>query len=135
MPDEIITPENVTRDLLMGYFEKAYFETKLDDKGSLFIQDKYRVFVDINNKNRCVTFGVYFNLKEGCLFGDVLEYANTINKELLQIKAIAGEKVLTIEHDLWIEGGAIVKNMIASYRSFISQVSAAIGKDRQKVLL
>ncbi|HBG61410.1 MAG: hypothetical protein A2Y03_01205 [Omnitrophica WOR_2 bacterium GWF2_38_59] len=135
MQEEIIDQNNVSRDLLMAYFDKAYFQTSLDDKGSLFIQDKFRIFIDIGKKKANITLGVYFNLKEGCLFSDVLEYANTINKELIQIKAIAGEKVITIEYDIWIEGGALVKNVMASYRSFVSQVSASIGKDRNQVLL
>ncbi|MFC1844240.1 YbjN domain-containing protein [Thermodesulfobacteriota bacterium] len=135
MSGEMINQENVTQDLLKGYFDQAFFETKIDDKGSMFIQDRFRVFIDINNKKKCVSFSVYFNLKEGCPFKDALEYANTINKELLQIKAIANEKTLTIEHDMWIEGGLSAKNMFSSYRSFVSQVPAAIGKDRNKVLL
>ncbi len=132
----MIDQENVSRDLLMGYFNKAYFDTSLDDKGALFVKDKFRVFIDINNKKKSnITFGVYFNIRENCPFGDILEYANTINKELIQVKAIAQEKVLTIEYDVWIEGGIPVKNVIASYRSFISQVSAALSKDRNRVLL
>ena len=135
MKDEIISPENVTRDLLMAYFDKAYFKTSLDDKGSFFIQDKFRVYIDISKKKTNITFGVYFTLKEGHLSSEASDYANTINKELLQLKAISGEKTITIEHDMWIEGGALVKNIVASYRSFVSQVSAAISKDRNQVLL
>ena len=135
MSEEIIDQFNVTRDLLMAYFDKAYFQTTLDDKGSLFNQAKFRIFIDIGKKKNNITFGVYFNLKEGCSVSDVLNYANTINKELIQVKAIAGEKVITIEHDIWIEGGVLVKNVMASYRSFVSQASAAIGKDRNQVLL
>ncbi len=135
MNDEIINPMNVTQDLLMDYFNKAYFETSLDDKGSLFIKDKFRIFIDIHKKKTNITFSVNFNIQDNASLSDIVEYTVNVNKALLQIKAVPLTKVITIEYDLWIEGGAIVKNIIAAYRSFVSQVSAAISHDKKRVLL
>lgn len=45
------------------------------------------------------------------------------------------EKTITVEYDFWVEGGALVKNMVLAYRSFITQLSAALNKDHHKVLM
>lgn len=135
MNDEIISSENVTAELVRAYFDKAYFTTMLDDKGSLFIQDKFKIYLDISKRKTNVTFSANFLIKEDANIADKLDFANTINKELLQVKAIMYEKTVTLEYDFWVDGGVQVKNMILSYRSFVSQVSAALGKDKNKVLL
>ncbi len=135
MEDEIISSENITQDLLKGYFDKAYFSTFLDDKGNLFIKDRYRVYLDINPKKSNITFSIIFNFRADCTELDRLGLANTINNELNQIKAISGTNRITIEYDVWIEGGALVKNIISAYRSFVSQVAAAVGKDKKLALL
>ena len=132
---ELITHENVSRDLLRAYFDQAFFNTALDDKGVLFVRDKFKVYIDISKTNTSITFSVCFRLKEDCSEEDKLDLTNIINSDLLQVKAILSGDLLTVEYDLWIEGGITVKNMMLAYRHFVSQTTAAIGKDRKQVFL
>jgi hypothetical protein len=135
MNDEIISNENVTMDLVRAYFDKAYFTTRLDDKGCLFIQDRFKIYIDISSRKTNITFSANFLIKEDASLEHKLDFANTINKELLQVKAVMYEKTITVEYDFWVEGGALVKNMVLAYRSFITQLSAALNKDHHKVLM
>ena len=131
---EIISVENVNRDLLRAHFDQAYFNTGLDDKGSLFVQDKYKVYVDVGKKNQNITFSVYFNFNDDAANPDRRDLVDAINAGLMQLKAVLSDKVLTLEYDLWVEGGVLPKNVILAYRSYVSQVSAALTKDEKRVL-
>lgn len=132
---EMISVENVNRDLIGQLFESAFFNTALDDKGSLFIKDKFRVYIDIGKKNQNITFSVYFNFQEAVGDDERKALVDAINTGLMQIKSVLSNNILTIEYDLWIEGGVLPKNIVLAYRSFVSQVNAALAKDEKRILL
>ncbi len=131
---ELISSENITRDLLRAHFDQAYFNTGLDDKGSLFVKDKFKIYIDVGKKKQNVTFSVYFNFQDGAVEADRKVLVEIINASLMQVKAVLSKNILTLEYDLWIEGGVQPKNIILAYRGFVSQISAALAKDEKRVL-
>ncbi|MFT5169999.1 MAG: hypothetical protein ACI9F2_000753 [Lysobacterales bacterium] len=132
---ELISIENIDRDFLRAHFDQAYFTTGLDDKGSLFVQDKFKVYLDIGKKKQNITFSVYFNIDNESSKDVIQQLVEVINSGLMQVKAISSEDIVTIEYDLWIEGGVAPKNVVLAFRSFVSQISASLAKDEKRVLL
>ncbi|MCA9407064.1 MAG: hypothetical protein H6755_04210 [Candidatus Omnitrophica bacterium] len=135
MQTEILSIENISQELLQSYFEQAFFNTSLDDKGSLFVQDRFRVYLDIAQKKNSVAFSVYFKISQDSTNEQKLELVNTINNDLMQVKAILGPTMITIQYDFWLEGGSTVKNLILAYRHFVAQTVASVSKDKNRVLL
>lgn len=135
MQDEMITPENVSNELLKNIFDRAYFKTSFDDNGNFLFQDRFRTFIDINKNKNYLTLNTHFKIDTNAPFSNVVNYANRINRELIQVKAIAQENLLSIEYDVWIEGGILDRNIIFAAKFFASQLTGVVQKDEQEVLL
>ncbi len=53
-PDEIVTEQNLSKDLLRATFAEAYMDVSLDDDGDIQIKEQYRSWLLLDKENRWI---------------------------------------------------------------------------------
>lgn len=109
MPDEMITPENLSKELLKSVLEAAYLDVSYDKDGDIRVKDKVTCFVFPNEKWKDrVTLCAIFGFKAHATPAQRLECANRINSEYAILRAVVGKNdTLRFTYDVLLEGGGI----------------------------
>lgn len=123
---EIVHKDNVSLDLLMELFREAYIEVdkKLNDNAFTVTDHgmKFLVAVDAERK-RFIQFAAAFR-HEDLTQVQEMQYANTVNSRLIFIR-VAERDGLLYDHFQWIEGGVTRKNVVLTFKQFVSALASA----------
>lgn len=133
MPDDLITSDNLSPELLKAVFDAAFMEAKLDDKGELIVEDavKVRLIVNQERKDR-IRFISLFGFKSDSSQLARLQCANLINAEYIMVCASAEEDLLFFRYDLMVAGGVTKKALVMAVKRFATIPQDAVadhGKD------
>jgi hypothetical protein len=122
MPEDLITPENLSKELLYSIFDAAYMDVSYDSDGDLMIQDDVRCFVIPNEKtkDRIRLFTLFgFNPESSEL--DRLESVNRINNTYIMVRATSSNNdTLFFDYDICVKGGITRKNLVLTVKRFCS---------------
>lgn len=130
MSDEMITPENLSKDLLKSVLEAAYMDVSCDQDGDIRVKDKVTCFVFPNEKWRDrITLCAIFGFKPHATPVQRLECANRINSEYAVLRAVVGKNdTLRFTYDILLEGGGISrKAFVLILKRFCSIPHDAVG--------
>lgn len=132
MAQDLITPDNCSKELLKSIFDDALMETSFDNDGDLRVQDDIRCFVLPNNDR--IRLLALFGFKPQVSQQKRLEFVNQVNSEYVIIRATVGAKndTLLFDYDISVKGGITKKALVLATKRFLSIPRAAIqdlGKD------
>jgi len=135
MSDDLVTPDNLSKELLKSLFDSAFLETSWDDEGDLRVKDRIRCFaLPSENKDRIRLLAI-FGFKDGATPAQRLECVNNINREYIMVRAAIGSNgVLRFDHDIYVKGGVTKKNVVLATKRFLSIPLEAI-EDHGKELV
>lgn len=122
MTDELITPENLSKEMLKSVLDAAFMETSYDKDGDLKVKDECNCFVFPNeeHKDRVQLF-VMFGFKSGTSELQRLQAVNRINTEYIIVRAaISNNDVLRFTWDIPIAGGITKKAFVLAVKRFCS---------------
>ncbi|MDH7598199.1 MAG: YbjN domain-containing protein [Sedimentisphaerales bacterium] len=128
MTEEMITPENISSQLLKAAFESAYMDVLVDEDGDLRIKDVCNIIVrpDLERRNRIRLLSL-FRFKEDSTLAQRLQCVNNINSEFIMVCAsVTDNGLLVFRHDMMLDGGLTAKTLILSTKRFASIPHAAI---------
>lgn len=129
MSDELITPDNVSKELLKSVFDAAFMETTYDRDGDLVVKEQVRCVVLVNERKDRISLLTIFGFRPEVEQTERLECVNRMNSELIVVKAIAGNNdTLRFEYDILVSGGITKKGVVLAIKRFCSIPRAAIGK-------
>lgn len=121
MPDDLITPDNVSNEMLKDLLDAAYMDFTVDDEGDICVRDKCRVFIWINSANTVLQLSASFAFKEDSAECDRLTAVNLINAHYLVIKASSEENnCLRFRYDFMLSGGITKKALVQGIKRFAS---------------
>lgn len=137
MPEELITPENLSKEILKSVFDAAYMDTSYDDEGDLRVKDGVRCFLLLGETKDRIQLLTMFGFKPETSRQERLEFANELNKRYLVIKAIVGTNdALRFEYDILIGQGITKKALVLTVKRFcgipqgaIQNLSTELGAD------
>jgi len=114
MQDEMITPDNLSKELLKSVFEAAYMDVSYDKDGDVKVKEKVTCFVFPNEKWKDrITLCAIFGFKPNATPTQRLECANRINSEYAIIRAVVGKNdTLRFTYDILLEGGGVSKKAL-----------------------
>lgn len=129
MSNDLITPENLSKEFLATIYESAFMETSWDDDGDLRVKDGIRCFVlPTQNKDR-IQFLTLFKFVSNSSEAQRLQCVNNINREYIMVVASAGAKdLLQFKYELYVEGGITKKNLILATKRFLSIPQSALSE-------
>lgn len=133
MQDDLVKKENISQELLKSLFEQAFLDVHINEDGDLYIQDRWKIWIDIDESGRYIAYRMYFSINEDRSMQERLEYVNYVNNDLILINTVAYKDYISFSYFLWIEGGVTVKNVVMAYRIFLSVVEQALAEDKNGI--
>lgn len=127
MSDDLITPENVSKDLLKSIFDAALLDVSFDSDGDILVKEKCKCFVMPNAEQKRIRVMTFFGFKASA--SDAAKYAciNDINSNYVMVRAALQNKTrLAFTYDLSLEGGVTKKAVVAMVKRFCSIPHAAV---------
>lgn len=133
MPDDLITSDNVSPDLIKAVFDAAFMDARLDDDGEVVVQDAVKVRMRVNEERKDrIRFLTAFKFTSDSSGLARLECANQINAEYIMVCASAEGDFLFFRYDLLVMGGVTKKALVMAVKRFATipqQAVADFGKN------
>lgn len=136
MADDIILPENLSKEMLLSLFQAAYMDVSLDEDGDLVVKDTYRQFVFLDNdEKRYVQLVSMFRSNPDATLEAKLAYANRVNDEIVFVRASVTDKGgFCFDYYIPIQGGITKSAIVFALRRFASALKTALGRDTENVV-
>jgi hypothetical protein len=130
MTEELITPENLTKERLKGILDAAFMETSYDSDGDLRVHDRVKCLVLPNEERKDrIQLVALFGFKPGSGELERLQAVNRINTEYIIVRAIArGNDILCFTWDLPVAGGLTPKAFVLAVKRFCAIPHPAIAE-------
>lgn len=128
MASDLITPENVSKEVLKSAFEAAFLDVSYDADGDLKVKDQVTCLVFLNEQKRDrIALMCQFAFKSSATPLQRLECANNINREYVVVRAVVGKNgALRFEYDILLFDGITRKSLVLSLKRFCAIPRPAI---------
>lgn len=127
MPDELITPENVTKEMLKDVFDAAFMESSFDKEGDLVVRDDVNCYVLLSEKKDRIALLTMFGFEDGVSELKRLQCVNNINARYIMIRAVSGaNNILRFEYDIMLNGGVSRKALVLTVKRFCAIPRSAV---------
>ena len=122
MTDELITPDNLSKELLKSVLDAAFMETSFDSDGDLKVKDSVNCFIFPNEERKDrVRLLTFFGFKPEASELLRLQAVNRINAEYIIVRAVVGNNnAMRITWDIPIAGGITKKAFVLAVKRFCS---------------
>ncbi len=121
MSEELITPENLSKELLKSVFDAAFMEAFYDQDGDLTVKEHVTCYVYPSEKRDRIRFLAQFAFKPAAGRTERLECVNHINDEYILVKASVGANDrLRFTYDMPTAGGITGKALVLTLKRFCS---------------
>ncbi len=134
MSEDLITPENLSKELLKSVFDTALMDVSYDRDGDLKVKDRVTCFVHPNDQKDKIRLVTYFGFKSEASQQQRLECANHINHEYIIVRAAVISDVLKFDYDLPITGGITKKALILTFKRFCSIPHDAVAEFGKEIV-
>ncbi|MFH1861324.1 MAG: YbjN domain-containing protein [bacterium] len=122
MPEELITPENLTTELIREVFETALMDWSYDDEGDIKVKEQVNCFVlpEEERKDR-IRLLTLFRFKKEASMQQRYECVNNINREYIVVRAVVGKnEMLLFNYDILVAGGITKRALVLAVKRFCS---------------
>ena len=137
MTQDLITPENLSKESLKSIFDEALMETSVDPEGDLHVSENLNCLVLPSDSKDRIRLLAIFAFEPQVSQQKRLEFVNQVNSEFILIRASVGSQndTLFFDHDILVQGGITKKALVLATKRFLSIPREAIqefGKDLVK---
>lgn len=128
MTEELITPGNLTKELLKDALDAALMDTSYDADGDLRVRDRVNCLVMPNEERKDrIQLIALFGFKPETSELERLRAGNRINTEYIIVRAIVGKRDnLIFTWDLPVNGGLTKKAFVLAVKRFCAIPHAAV---------
>ena len=135
MPEDLITPENLSKDLLQELFQQAYLDVSRDEDGDLVVRDEYRCFVFPDADKRYIHFMSLFRGGAEATLEAKLAYVNRVNDEVVIVRAcVTDAGGICFDYYVPVHGGITRAAVALMLRRFFATVRTALARDEGDVV-
>jgi hypothetical protein len=126
-PDDLLTPANVSAELIKSVFEAAFMDVRIDSDGDVLVKDAVNVFIRVAEKKDRLRLFCLFGFKAGSSTAAQLQCVNLINSEYIMVTASAQGTKLIFRYDLLLGDGLSKRSLVQAVKMFagIPQPAAA----------
>lgn len=128
MSVELVTPENVTLELLRDVYEAALMDATIDEEnGFVILDDEIVARAKLSDSKERLQLIAFYKVREDADRTDRLELVNRINDQFVLVRAAVGdEDELWIDYGLVLKGGATKKQIAHATRMFLKVAEMAV---------
>jgi len=121
MSEELITPEDLSKELLKSIFDAAFMDASYDEDGDLRVKEQVTCYVYPSERRDRIRLLAQFAFKSSVSQLERLECANRINDEYIIVKAAVGQNDrLRFIYDIPTAGGITKKALVLTLKRFCS---------------
>lgn len=130
MDQELVTPENISLEMLRDIFDAAMMDIAMDEeKRYIRIKEDVVARCTLSESKERVQFIAYYGVKEDAQRVDRLELVNRINEQYVLIRAgIDDDGDLWFDYCLVLKGGVTKKHIVQATRVFLMLVPKAVSE-------
>ncbi len=133
--DDIMYPEQITRDALYELFASAYFNVNRDSDDDVYLKDMYTIWLFPQQEGNQIRLMAQFKGNQEASREAKLEYANLINDGYRLVRAyVDRDGDIGFDYFLVTEGGVTRRTIVLSVRRFVQYVQIALQQDSQNVI-
>jgi hypothetical protein len=135
VPDDLVTPETVSKDMLKTLFTDAYMDTSVDNDGDIVVKDSYRAWVMPATDGTWIRLYSLFKPNPAASAEDKLAFVNRLNDELIILRAwVTDTGGFGFEWYVPVEGGTTKKAIVFAVKRFHHLLQSAVNKDDKNVI-
>jgi superfamily II helicase len=135
MTENLITPENVSMDLIKQALDAAFMEYTENEEGELVIAETCQVFLSIHGAKKTIQLSSLFGFKKDSSELERLQAVNTINNDFIVIKATSdSDDTLAFRYDFMLTGGLTTKALIQGIKRFAAVPQGAIAEHADAIV-
>ena len=130
MSAELVTPDNVSIEMVRDVYEAAYMEVTLDDeKKQLRIREEVLARAFLSESKERLQLVAYYGIKDDAQRIDRLELVNRVNENYVVIRAgIDDDGDLWFDYTILLKGGITRKALVQATRVFLMLVPKAVNE-------
>ena len=130
MATELVTPDNVSAEMLRDLYEAAYMDVTLDEEhGMIRIREELAARAHLSESKERIQLLAVYGLKEEAQRIDRLELVNRINENYVLIRAgIDDDGDLWFDYCILLKGGLTKKAIVQATRAFLMLVPKAVNE-------
>ena len=130
MATELVTPDNVSVDMLRDLYEAAYMDVTLDEEhGVLRIREELAARAHLSESKERIQLLAVYGVKEEAQRIERLELVNRINENYVLIRAgIDDDGDLWFDYCILVKGGLTKKAIVQATRAFLMLVPKAVNE-------
>ena len=123
----------IDTNLVAQIFHDAYMEASIESD-EVRIEDAYRTFISFDGKHRFLRFWIVIRCREGVTPEQQMRYADYGNNTYMMVRLSVLQDAISYDYYLDIEGGVTKRNIVLSFKRFMSCAQAAMGDKANDVL-
>ncbi len=130
MATELVTPDNVSVEMLRDLYEAAYMDVTLDEEhGVLRIREELAARAHLSESKERIQLLAVYGVKEEAQRIERLELVNRINENYVLIRAgIDDDGDLWFDYCILVKGGLTKKAIVQATRAFLMLVPKAVNE-------
>jgi hypothetical protein len=130
MANELVTPENVSIEMIQEIYEAAMMDASLDEeKKQIRIKEEVVAKAFLSESKERLQLVAYYGIKEDAQRIDRLELVNRINENYVFIRAgIDDDGDLWFDYTILLKGGLTKKAIVQATRVFLMLVPRAVNE-------
>ncbi len=137
MPENLITADNVTKELLKSIFESAMMDVSIDSYGDIMVKEDCKCFVLPDKEKRRITLLTFFVFKPKVKDTEKLLCVNQINRDYIMARAVVTGKdnnILQFTYDIMLDGEISYKYLVLLVKRFCAIPHPAVADYGQNIV-
>jgi hypothetical protein len=130
MTADLVTPDNVSIELIRDVYEQAFLDAVLDDeKKQIRLREEVLARAFLSESKERLQLMAYYGIKDDALRTDRLELVNRINENYVLVRAgIDDDGDLWFDYCILLKGGVTKKAIVQATRVFLMLVPRAVNE-------
>ncbi len=129
--NDLITPDNLSKELLYSIFESAFMDVSYDGDNDVVVEEDVKCIILFNEaqKDR-IRLLTIFGIDADASQSEKLQCVNDINANYVIVRASLGKNsdVLYFDYDISLKGGITKKNFVLTVKRFCSIPRSALSE-------
>jgi len=120
--EDILTADNVSRELLKSIFDAAYMDVTLGKGDGIIVKEGFRCLVLPKKEQNLIKLLISLTFKPQLNDLQKLEFVNKVNKDYIIVRATANKNSLICDHDIMMDGGLKRAALVQQVKRFCMAV-------------
>ncbi|GAB4223363.1 MAG: hypothetical protein Kow0062_23300 [Acidobacteriota bacterium] len=122
MGEQMVSSENLSRDLLQSLFDAAFMETEIDEEGDLFVREQgVGCFALIPESRKHIQLMGFATPNEDASDAARLEFVNAVNRRYVVVRAYTNQHGRVVfDTFIPVEGGISARSVVLATKRFLS---------------